>query len=143
LAGRDGGGSQSGAGSHNDSENETERVDVKTIPETTTQVDPLLGCSKDNDDQGKVDENKEMSDKGEEVDDCTTRLPLANQGRGLANSLGDGDDAEREAAAFQQACETVYRCGDQGGCSIKDEDEADQALEEAKQKDQSIQGSVY
>jgi hypothetical protein len=147
LAGRDGGGSQSGTGSRGDSENETERADDKNIPDkTTTLADQLLECSiKDNDNQDKADENnKKMNDKGEGVDEAI-HLPLENQGRGLANSLGDGDDAEREAAAFQQARESVYCCGDQGGCSFKDEaeDEVDKALEEAKQKDQSIQGSVY
>ena len=113
LAGRDGGGSQSGAESHVESE-----VDMKHRQRRRTH---------------KVD----AKGKGKAVVESPGLRP-ENQGVGVADSLGDRDD-EDESEEKDEAEDIDVSVGEDSS----GDEEVNAAHEKAKKYDQSVRGSVF
>ncbi|KAL1958230.1 hypothetical protein VTO42DRAFT_4738 [Malbranchea cinnamomea] len=148
LAGRDGGGSQSGVEGHFD---DSKEIDAS---HKSTTLPPNVNKTKNHRRRQRAKPPSHRGDtKGGSDNDNTSEispgLPRQDQGRGTANSLGDRDDDDggdegSRLAVCQRSLEIdkgeQEADGDQEGVDSSDDDDAH---EKDKRYDQSIRGSVY
>ena len=133
IAGRDGGGSQSGAESHVESGRENANTTTRRVKRRTKQRQ-----------QQFIPKDKSQGKSSKTVVESPGLRP-ENQGRGVADSLGDRDDDENEDdsssyAMCQHSPEIDVSVGEDDS---SDDGQAKTAHEKAKRHDQSIRESVY
>lgn len=138
LGGRDGGGSDSDATSHVESEYEAHE-DTKNNTADRSHEDKAMPKN-DKNEQGKDQAREIIASPVHETHDQGVGVGVRV---GVANSLGDRDDEEETQVATCRRLEQEAGIQEEEQQQVEGEKVEEDTLETAKQYDRSIRGSVY